>query len=86
MAHKSGPEAVNTMLQDLRGYFSTNGGVLGIYVGDFRQTLPVVPRGKPADEINACLKSSRLWRNTIIMRLHTNMQVRLAGDPSATQF
>jgi PIF1 helicase. len=24
--------------------------------GDFRQTLPVIPRSTPADEINACLK------------------------------
>ena len=30
--------------------------------GDFRQTLPVIPRVTPADEINACLKSSNLWR------------------------
>ena len=54
MADKRGSEAANTTLQDLRGNSFTNGGVLGIYVGDFRQTLPVVPRGTPADEINAC--------------------------------
>ncbi|GBP12503.1 hypothetical protein EVAR_100135_1 [Eumeta japonica] len=29
--------------------------------GDFRQTLPVIQTY--ADEINACLKSSPLWRN-----------------------
>ncbi|XP_071036514.1 uncharacterized protein [Parasteatoda tepidariorum] len=29
--------------------------------GDFRQTLPVIPRSTYADEINACLKSSPLW-------------------------
>ena len=29
--------------------------------GGFRKTLPVIQRGKPADEIGACIKSSRLW-------------------------
>ena len=30
--------------------------------GDFRQTLPALPRGTKADELDACIKSSFLWR------------------------
>lgn len=33
-----------------------------LLIGDFRQTLPVIPGSAAADEINACLKLSNLWR------------------------
>ncbi|XP_039968358.1 uncharacterized protein LOC120780136, partial [Bactrocera tryoni] len=50
------------------------GGALILLSGDFRQTLPIIPRSTPADEMNACLKSSFLWR------------VRLQNDSSAREF
>ncbi|XP_046666603.1 uncharacterized protein LOC124358346 [Homalodisca vitripennis] len=37
------------------------GGVTLLMAGDFRQTLPVVPRGTRADEVKACVKRSVLW-------------------------
>jgi len=37
------------------------GGIIFVFAGDFRQTLPVIRKGTQADVINACLKSSRLW-------------------------
>ncbi len=43
-----------------------------------RQTLPVIPRGTAADELNACLKASPLWT--------TNMRVQLQNDRIAAQF
>ncbi|XP_044597828.1 uncharacterized protein LOC123274310, partial [Cotesia glomerata] len=54
--------------------------------GDFRQTLPVIPRSTYADEINACLKSSTLWRNVEIVQLKVNMRVQMLQDPSAETF
>lgn len=54
--------------------------------GDFRQTLPVIPRSTPADEINACLKSSFLWAHVQRLSLTTNMRVRLQNDSSAREF
>ncbi|GBN53353.1 hypothetical protein AVEN_221601-1 [Araneus ventricosus] len=62
MMHKHGLEAVNRTLQDLRGNKDFMGGLIVVLAGDFRQTLPVIPRGTIADEIKACLKSSYLWK------------------------
>ena len=42
--------------------------------GDFRQTLPVVPRGTRAQIIEACIKSSSLWRHFRQLRLSSNMR------------
>ncbi|GBP59680.1 hypothetical protein EVAR_39837_1 [Eumeta japonica] len=54
--------------------------------GDFRQTLPVIPRSTAADEINACLKSSNLWHNVKKFQLVANMRVTLLNNPSAEDF
>lgn len=54
--------------------------------GYFRQTLPVIPKSTVADELNACLKSSSLWRYVKKLKLTTNMRVPLQNDPSATEF
>ncbi|GMF44533.1 unnamed protein product [Phytophthora fragariaefolia] len=46
--------------------------------GDFRQILPVVVRGTPAETIDACLKSSHLWSHFRQVHLTENMRVRAA--------
>ncbi|GFS53902.1 ATP-dependent DNA helicase [Trichonephila clavipes] len=60
--------------------------IMLIQSGDFRQTLPVIPRSTYADEINACLKSSPLWRNVEKLQLKINMRVQMLQDPSAETF
>lgn len=57
-----------------------------LLAGDFRQTLPVIPRSTPADELNACLKLSYFWRYVKKLQLTTNMRVALQNDPSADDF
>ncbi|XP_037928494.1 uncharacterized protein LOC119662912 [Teleopsis dalmanni] len=52
----------------------------------FGQTLPVIPRSTYADEINACLKSSILWRSVHILRITENMRVGLQRDLAAELF
>ena len=42
--------------------------------GDFRQTLPVVQRGTRAQIVEACIKSSSLWRHFKQLKLSTNMR------------
>ena len=37
------------------------GGITFMFVGDFRQTLPVVPRGSRAQIVNASLLKSRIY-------------------------
>nr|XP_015922188.2 ATP-dependent DNA helicase pif1-like [Parasteatoda tepidariorum] len=77
MAHKKSFEALNRTLKDLRGYEQLFGGALNLLAGDFIQTLPVIPRSKPTDELNACLKSSVLWRYVEKISLKTNMRIQL---------
>lgn len=86
MAHKHSLEALNRSLKDIKNNDKLFGGTLLLLSGDFRQTLPVIPRSTYADEINACLKSSPLWRNVEKVQLKVNMRVQMLQDPSAETF
>lgn len=86
MAHKKSLEALNRTLQDLRHNGNLFGGAIILLAGDFRQTLPVIPRSTAADEINACLKSSSIWAHVKTLKLTTNMRVVLQNDGSADVF
>jgi len=86
MGHKKSFEALDRTLKDLRNSTSLFGGVTMVLSGDFRQTLPVIARSTPADELNASLKASYLWRYVKRMTLTTNMRVRLTGDNSIKEF
>lgn len=86
MAHKKSLEALHRTLQDLRGNQQPFGGAIILLSGDFRQTLPVIPRSTPADELNACLKASNLWSRVQKLTLTTNMRVQLQNDPSGANF
>lgn len=55
-------------------------------LGDLRQTLPIIRRGTMADEIDACLKSSILWRKIIKLKLTTNMRVEQNNDVASQKF
>ena len=54
--------------------------------GDFRQTLPVVPRGTRADELYSCIKASTLWRHVTSYHLKTNVRAQQTNDPDAEVF
>lgn len=86
MAHKRSLEALNRTFQDLRDNHNIFGGAMILLSGDFRQTLPVIPRSIAADEINACLKSSNLWHQVQTLHLTTNMRVFLQHDQTANVF
>lgn len=86
MAHRKSLEALNRTLQDIRDNTNIMGGVLLILSGDFRQTLPVIPKSTPSDEINACLKKSLIWEHVKIVKLTTNMRARILEDENAQEF
>ncbi|UYV66602.1 hypothetical protein LAZ67_4002268 [Cordylochernes scorpioides] len=86
MAHKHSLEALDRTLRDLKGNNKLMGGILLLLAGDFRQTLPVIPRSTPADEINACLKASVLWKHIKNITLRTNLRVQVLGEHSAQNF
>jgi hypothetical protein len=54
------------------------GGKLIVLTGDFRQTLPIVPRGSRCQAVDAALNHSFLWKHFQIYRLCENMRVHLA--------
>ena len=66
-------QAVNLLLQDVMNNNIEFGNKI-IVTGDFRQTLPVVPRSGPAQIIEACLKSSPLWNFFKKHKLTKNMR------------
>lgn len=86
MVNKKSLEALNFTMKDLRQNNNIFGGLMILLAGGFRQTLPVIPRGTPADELNACLKASPLCNNVKTLSLPTNMRVQLQNDQSAAQF
>jgi hypothetical protein len=86
MAHKRSLEALDRTMQDFRDNRNPFGGAMILLAGDFRQTLPVIPRSTPADEINACLKSSHLWKIVKTISLSKNMRVELQNDQSGAVF
>ena len=86
MANKKSVEALNQTLQDFRGNDKLMGGVVVLLSGDFRQTLPIIEKGTPADEIAACLKKSILWPQVKSYHLTVNMRSINTNDPQAQFF
>lgn len=86
MSHRGALEAVDRTIRDIRSNDTLMGGVIVVLAGDFRQTLPVIPKGTKADELKACLKASPLWRHVAKLHLTVNMRARLFGDQSAADF
>ncbi|GFY21599.1 ATP-dependent DNA helicase [Trichonephila clavipes] len=86
MAHKHSLEALDRTLKNIKNNTMLFGGVLLLLSGDFRQTLPVIPRATYADEINTCLKESYLWRSVSKLCLTINMRVQLQNDPLGSRF
>ena len=54
--------------------------------GDFRQILPVVVRGTCPQIIDACLKSSDLWKDFTTMQLTINMRVQQQDNVEQKNF
>ncbi|XP_050340250.1 ATP-dependent DNA helicase PIF2-like [Bactrocera neohumeralis] len=86
IAHKRALEALDRTLKDLPNDSRYFGGAMILLSGDYRQTLPVIPRSTAADEINAYLKASNLWRYVKKLQLPVNMRVALLNDLAADDF
>jgi hypothetical protein len=86
MSHRKGSEAVDRTLRDLRDCNLPMGGITVVLSGDFRQKLPVVPKGTKADQLLACLKSSPMWPAVRTLSLSHNMRARLSCHPLAERF
>lgn len=74
MIHSIALEAINKILQDIMNNASPFGGKTVILGGDFRQLLPVVPRGTKSEILQACIKSTSLFAHFKTLPLTTNMR------------
>ena len=77
VAHKKSLKALDRSSQDLRENSKPFGSTLILLAGNFRQTLPVIPRSTPLGELNACLKNYDLWVHVKTLILTINMRVQL---------
>ncbi|CAN6989695.1 unnamed protein product, partial [Brassica rapa subsp. trilocularis] len=59
------------------------GGKVVVFGGDFRQILPVIPKGNRAEIVTASLNSSYLWRHCKVLELTKNM--RLFSEPDSRE-
>jgi hypothetical protein len=81
MMHRHVFEAVNRSLQDIMVVINPTFkflpfcGLVVVFGGDFRQILPIVPRGTRGDVVAAALNRSSIWQHVCVFKLHTNMRV-----------
>ena len=61
MMHRHVFEAVDRSLRDICDRDRPFGGKVFVMGGDFRQCLPVVPKGTKTQVVEACLSRSPLW-------------------------
>jgi hypothetical protein len=84
MQHKQAVEALDRTLRDLLGEPDKPfGGITMVFGGDFRQTLPVVPRGSKHKILSASLRNSYLWRHIKVYFLHQNMHLDCTPESEA---
>ncbi|XP_019186005.1 PREDICTED: uncharacterized protein LOC109180750 [Ipomoea nil] len=82
MMHKHCFEALDRTMRDLmrfknsRSSTMTFGGKTVVLGGDFRQILPVIPKGTRQDIIQVSINSSYLWNNCEVLRLTKNLRLR----------
>ena len=75
MQHRHCVEAVDCTLQDICDTNKSFGGITVVLGGDFRQILPVIPKGVREQIVGASLRRSLLWRDIHILILGLNMRL-----------
>ncbi|KAF7124123.1 hypothetical protein RHSIM_Rhsim12G0094200 [Rhododendron simsii] len=75
MQHRYCVEAVNRTLQDICDNNKSFGGITVVLEGDFRQILPVIPKGVREQIVGASLRRSVLWNGMHILTLSLNMRL-----------
>jgi hypothetical protein len=92
MMHRRAFKVVDWTLRDLMQLDDAQatekifGGKTVVFGGDFRQILPVVPKGGQEDIVSASLPRSHLWQHVTILYLHITMQVMAANSEEERKF
>ena len=88
MASKDAAELVDRLMRNLTGNMDLPfGGKMVVFLGDFRQTLPVVPRQGRNGIVAKILKNSIFWPCVTTLHLRINKRVRRNSNTAvARQF
>jgi len=88
MLHRHCFEAVDKTFRDilrvsnLGSEFMPIGGKVVVLGGDFKQILPVIPRGPRHDVVDASINSSCLWKHCRVLKLTKNMRLQTRSSSS----
>ncbi|XP_024186018.2 uncharacterized protein LOC112190772 [Rosa chinensis] len=74
MTHRHVFEALDRTFRDIMDVELPFGGKIMIFGGDFRQVLPVIPKGTKSELIQASIVKATFWAQTKILRLRQNMR------------
>ncbi|XP_016178901.1 ATP-dependent DNA helicase PIF1-like [Arachis ipaensis] len=91
MTNKLAFEALDRTLRDIMVSVSDRnkdlpfGGKVVVLGGDFRQVLPVIPKGSRAEIVMASINSSILWKYCKVLRLTKNMRLTMGLEQSTPQ-
>ncbi|XP_020090993.1 uncharacterized protein LOC109712000 isoform X3 [Ananas comosus] len=86
MAHRFCFEALDRTLRDILRFSNSSsceqpfGGKVVVFGGDFRQILPVIPKGTRQDIIFATINSSYLWSFVKVLTLTKNMRLETGSS------
>ena len=78
MDHRFAFEAVDKTMKDIVGKTAVIGslqlfgGKIVLLGGDFRQVLPVIPKGKRPDVVQTIINRSYIWDNCKVFMLKTS--------------
>ncbi|XP_020972818.1 uncharacterized protein LOC107632458 [Arachis ipaensis] len=79
-------EALDRTLRDLMSVTDQHkthqpfGSKIVVLGGDFRQILPVIPKGSRHDILASAINSSHLWSFCKVLKLHTNMRLIMSSS------
>ncbi|KAJ1257558.1 hypothetical protein BS78_10G005300 [Paspalum vaginatum] len=91
MANRNCFEALDKSLRDILRFTHKDsenrpfGGMTVVLGGDFRQILPVVPKGQREHILNASIKRSYLWKHFEVFSLTKNMRLKSMSNDTAEQ-
>jgi hypothetical protein len=75
-AHRYLIEAIDNTMRDITNINQPFGGIVVVFCGCYRQTLPVIPRGSKANIIASIAKQSPLWEKVTSLRLKDNKRTK----------
>ncbi|XP_056689190.1 uncharacterized protein [Spinacia oleracea] len=91
MVNKFCFEALDRSLRDIHRFSNPNsmeqpfGGKVVVFGGDFRQILPVVPKGSRQDIVFAAINSSYLWNFCRVLSLTRNMRLQVGSSEDSNE-